>query len=137
MVNKATNAIAFNYAHMNNMHVFNKGEIYMDILSSSYAYGVFFRVHMPLCLRLRGFLIPNLALKTFPAYFRKYKRNHFGGVPLHIENLIKDSKFQKMDLSFIKIVAFGVDGVDREWEKTVSTFLSNHGEKMVLIRDVV
>lgn len=42
-----------------------------------------------------------------------------------------------MDLSFIKIVAFGVDGVDREWEKTVSTFISNHGEKMVLIRDVV
>ena len=129
LANKAANAIAFNYAHMNDMLVFNKGEIYMDILPPFYSYGVFFGAHMPLCLGLRVVLIPNPAPEAFPAYFRKYKPNHFGGGPLHIENLIKDSKVQKMDLSFLKTAAFGGDGVDREWEKTVSTFLSDHGAK--------
>lgn len=63
----------------------------------------------------------------FPRLFMRYKPNHFSGGAIHLQNMIEHPKVKKMDLSFLVTAAWGGDGVNKNWEETVSGFLKEHG----------
>lgn len=43
-----------------------------------------------------------------------------------MEAMTKDKKIQRMNLSFVKTVAYGGDGMNQEWEDEMSKFLKSH-----------
>lgn len=127
--NKAANAIAFQYIGGDKMFDIKPGEKFMNIIPPFLAYGIFFGTHTALCCGLENILCPDSDPIKFPKLFAKYRPNHFSGGILHIDNLIKNKKVNKMNLSFVKTAAYGGDGMNEIWEESVSGFLKSHGSK--------
>ncbi len=125
--NRAVNALAFNYISASDILEFKKGQTYLDIIPPFLGYGLFFGIHMPLCLGLQDILSPDPDPLKFPYLLMKYKPNHFSGGPMHLQNMMKHRKVKKMNLSFLVSAAWGGDGVNKKWEETVSAFLKKHG----------
>ena len=124
--NRAANVIAFQYKYAGRLLNPKKGETFLDIIPPFLAYGLFFSIHMVLCVGLENILCPNPAPEQFPQLFLKYKPNYLSGGPLHMEAMINNNQIQKMKLSFAKSVAYGGDGMSKEWEEKISHFLREH-----------
>lgn len=131
--NRTANQIAYNYAHMGEMMQFGDGERFLNILPPFYAYGIFVGVHMPLCVGVEVYLSPNPDPKAVANDFVKYKPQHFTGGPNHINSIVEHTKVQKMDLCFLKTVAFGGDSVSYQWKESVTMFFKKHRANIYLI----
>lgn len=131
--NKAGNALASNYINMGELLYFEKGETFLDILPPFYAYGVYVGIHMPLCVGGEVILVPDPSPQKLPDWVRKYKPNHFTGGPAHLDYMINNTKIKKMNLSFLKTIAYGGDTVNKDWEEQVNSFLLSRGVKNRLI----
>ena len=132
--NGAANAIAFQYRVSNNILDFEPGQRFMNIIPPFLAYGVFFGGHMALCTGLEEVLCPDPTPAQFPAQFVRYRPNHFSGGPLHIEALMKSKKVQQMDLSFLRVAAYGGDAMNQEWEQAATRFLLAHNSPYGLLK---
>lgn len=131
--NQAGNALASNYINMGELLYFEKGETFLDILPPFYAYGVYVGIHMPLCVGVEVILMPDPSPQKLPDWVKKYKPNHFTGGPAHLDYMINDAKIKKMNLSFLKTIAYGGDTVNKDWEEQVNSFLLSRGVKNRLI----
>ena len=114
--NRAANTIAFQYKYADKVLDFQNGESFLDTIPPFLAYGLFFGVHMVLCVGLENILCPDPTAERFSQQFLKYKPNHLSGGALHIEALMKNKKVQRMNLSFAKTIAYGGDGMNKSWE---------------------
>ena len=124
--NRAANVIAFQFKYAGRLFKPKKGESFLNIIPPFLAYGLFFGIHMVLCVGLENILCPNPSPEQVPQLFLKYKPNYLSGGPLHMEAMIKNEQVQKMNLSFAKSVAYGGDGMSKEWEEKISHFLRVH-----------
>lgn len=132
--NGAANAIAFQYRVSNNILDFEPGQRFLNILPPFLAYGIFLGGHMALCTGLEEVLCPDPTPAHFPAQFMRYRPNHFSGGPLHIEALMKSKKVRQMNLSFLRVAAYGGDAMSQEWEQTATQFLIAHHSPYGLLK---
>ena len=132
--NGAANALAFQYRVSDNILDFEPGQRFMNIIPPFLAYGVFFGGHMALCTGLEEVLCPDPAPAHFPAQFARYRPNHFSGGPLHIEALMKSKRVQRMNLSFLRVAAYGGDAMSQEWEQAATQFLMTHHSPYGLLK---
>lgn len=51
-----------------------------------------------------------------------------------MEAMLKDNKIRKMKLSLAKTVAYGGDGMNKEWEDNMTNFLKRHGSSYGLMK---
>ncbi|MCH5340683.1 MAG: acyl--CoA ligase [Acetatifactor sp.] len=131
--NQAGNALASNYINTGNLLNFEKGETFLDILPPFYAYGVYVGIHMPLCVGVELILVPDPSPQKFAKWIKKYKPNHFTGGASHIDYMTRNSKIKKMNLSFLKTIAYGGDTVNKDWETQINNFLFSRGAKYKLL----
>lgn len=124
--NRTANQLAFNYANLGDLLVFDKNDRFLNILPPFYAYGIFVGTHMPICLGLEVCLSPNPDPKAVAKDFLRYKPNHFTGGPKHIDAIVELPKVQKMNLSFLKTAGFGGDSVSQGWLDNTNKFLAEH-----------
>ena len=59
----------------------------------------------------------------------KYKPNHVIAVPSCLISLMKDKRFDNMDLSFIKTIIVGADKLDPTFEAEFDEWLASHNSK--------
>lgn len=132
--NGAANAVAFQYIVSDNLLDFEPGQRLLGIIPPFLAYGVFLGLHMPLCAGLEVVLCPDPSPARFAAQFARYKPNHFSGGPLHIESLMKSKRVRRMDMSFLRVAAYGGDAMSEEWEHAASQFLKEHKSPYGLLK---
>ena len=132
--NLAGNVSAQNYQLADSVMDFAKGQKFLDIIPPFLAYGLYFGIHMPLCIGFCDILSPDTAYESFPKLLMKFKPQHFSGGALHIDYLMKDAKIAKSDLSFVLTASYGGDMTNSGWEADASAFLMSHGMKYGLLK---
>ena len=132
--NLAGNVSAQNYQLADSIMDFAEGQKFLDIIPPFLAYGLYFGVHMPLCIGFCDILSPDTAYESFPKLLMKFKPQHFSGGALHIDYLMKDAQIAKSDLSFVLTASYGGDMTNPGWEADASAFLMTHGMKYGLLK---
>ena len=118
---KAYNAVAMQYKQCFGA---KRGEVFLNIIVPFVVYGALTCLHMPLCLGVSVVLIPKFEADDWHSYFQTYKPNHIAGIPSYFIPMLSDSRLQNLDLSFVKSVSAGGDGLTEEIEKRINEFLS-------------
>ena len=104
-------------------------EHYLNTIVPFVVYGFCLNCHMPLSLGLEMYIIPKVDSEKIPGIIVKNRINFFATVPNYIENIPKDKTFLKSDLSFIKIIGSGGDGMTDELEISINELLNKNGSK--------
>lgn len=105
------------------------GDSFLTFLPPFTAYGIVNAIHDPLYLGFKNTLVPKFEPKDFPVLIRKYKPNHVLSGPILWEQLMNDSKCDKMDFSFFKSPISGGDSMTKEQEQKINKFLSDRNCK--------
>lgn len=103
------------------------GEVVLNIMPPFIAYGMAVGIHEFLCCGCKVVLVPLFDPQRFDKLIKKYKPQHFWGVPTHLDGLRSSKTIQGMDLSFLKTAGVGGDAIKTESETIISEFLNEHG----------
>lgn len=110
------------------------GDGFLNILVPFVVYGSSTCMHMPLCLSLCVVIIPKFDASDWNTYIKKYKPNHIAGIPSYVEPMLKDARLDKVDMSCIRTIAVGGDGMNEKLETELNQFLANHNSKAKIIK---
>jgi len=127
----AYNAVAMQYKQC---YGAKRGEVFLNVIVPFVVFGSLTCMHMPLCLGVTLALIPKFEATNWRSYFQKYKPNHIAGIPSYFIPMLSDDKLKNLDLSYLKSVAAGGDGLTEKVEKDINIFLSEHNSKAKLLR---
>lgn len=106
---------------------YDKKATFLQVIVPFVVYGILTCTHMPLCMGWCVALIPKFEESEWHNYFKKYHFSYVLAVPSYVTCMIDNPKLQKKDLSDLKIIAAGGDGVTDTIENKMNEFLSNHG----------
>ena len=104
-------------------------ERYLNTIVPFVVYGFLLNCHMPLSLGLEMYIIPKVDSEKIPGIIVKNRINFFATVPNYIEYIPKEKNFKNSDLSFIKIIGSGGDGMTDELEISINELLNKNGSK--------
>ncbi len=79
-------------------------------------------------------LIPQYEPDKFDEYVAKFQPNHTNSIPAYLEAFLTNKKLSAMDLSCLKVIACGGDGLNRKKEQEINQFLHDRGVKDALIK---
>ena len=96
-------------------------------------YGFLANNNVPLYTGMENVLIPKVDIKKLPQQILKYKINFISSVPPYLEYFYQDKKIIKADLSFIKAIAAGGDGMTQELENKINRILLKNGASSKLM----
>ena len=106
---------------------YEKKATFLQVIVPFVVYGILTCTHMPLCMGWCVALIPKFEESEWHNYFRKYHFSYVLAVPSYITGMIDNPRLQGQDLSDLRIIAAGGDGVTDTIENKVNEFLSCHG----------
>ncbi|WP_022775317.1 class I adenylate-forming enzyme family protein [Butyrivibrio sp. AE2015] len=86
----------------------------------------------PLVFGMKLVLLPKYEPYKFADYVKKYRVNHVNTVPAYCEVIPKISHIEKYDLSSLKYVVYGGEGMTDEVETTINDTLKRCGCKYAL-----
>lgn len=129
--NHSFNAVAWQYVMKFER---DRKDVFLSAIVPFVAYGAIINMHMPLCLGLELALIPKFEAKDWSNYIKKYKPVHLCAIPAYVAQLADDPKVDKMDLSRLKTVGMGGEGMNVPLEEKINDFLSRHGSKAKVIK---
>jgi len=110
-----------------------RGEVFLSMMIPYVVYGALVNIHMPLCLGLETVIIPKFEPKDWNKYVRKYHPNHCCSIPAYIAPMLENPKMNLMDLSGLKTVGLGGEGMNAELEKKLNTFLAGRGSSAEIL----
>ena len=103
------------------------GDTLLNTVVPFVVYGFLLNAHIPLYLGIETVLLPKVDAEKVPKIILKHHINYVSSVPLYLEYLVKDKSFIKSDLSFIKDICSGGDGMTIEFEKRLNHILLKQG----------
>lgn len=86
----------------------------------------------PLAFGMKLVLIPKYEPLKFAEYVKKYKVNHINTIPAYCEALLQIPDIEKYDLSSLKYVVYGGEGMTDDVEQAVNEVLQKCGFKYSL-----
>lgn len=124
LTNHNMNAVAHQYGNADMGFV--RGDTFMDMLPPFIAFGLTVSVHCPLSMGVTTIIIADPTPANAGAMVARYKPNCFVHGMAGIQSIMNHPKLQKMDLSFIKILAAGGESIPVTMEEQVNRFLHAH-----------
>lgn len=82
--------------------------------------------HLPLCFGMTTIIEPAIDIEKMDDLIINYKPSHLLMISYCIDSLLKSKKIQDLDLSFIKTMGIGGEGVTPEFEEKAQRFMNNH-----------
>lgn len=122
--NNSINLSCFQYSLADIPRGYN--DRFVDIMPPFIAYGLVDGIQLPLSLSMECLLLPKFDPDEFSQILKKFKPEHFVGIPLHYEKLMADKRCEGLDLSFVKNAGCGGDVIPETLEKDVNKFLRDH-----------
>lgn len=86
----------------------------------------------PLSFGMKLVLLPKYEPTRFPQYVAKYQVNHVNTIPAYCEALLQVPRVEQYNLSSLKHVVYGGEGMTEEIEKAVNGVLKKCGCKYTL-----
>lgn len=123
ITNENVNALVDNY-QMSGL-TFKPGEVVLDVLVPFVAYGSAL-LYKTLIEGATLVQIPVFNPKELGKNFKKYKPNHFSGVPTYFESLMEDPIMKDEIMKYCFTLAAGGDGILREPHERINSFLAQH-----------
>ncbi len=125
------NDIAMNaVAHQYKLSMEHKtGEKFLNCIIPFVVYGILTCMHMPLCLGLEVVVIPKFEASDWKKILTKIRPVHIAGIPSYVIPMLEDDSLKSIDMSFIKTLAVGGDGMNDKLEIQLNAFLANHNAK--------
>ncbi len=118
---------------------FEAGELNLDVLIQSIAYGVGI-MHHTMCGGLRNIIIPELITDRTAELIKLFHPDHFSGGPVHYNNIMHSEEFKNGELSIPKNYLSGGASLDKKIEQTLNgnvdeTYVEpKEGETKVFVR---
>ena len=109
------------------LSAYEKRATYLQVIVPFVVYGILTCTHMPLCMGWCLALIPKFEEKEWYNYFKKYNVSYTLAVPSYVTCMIDDPKLKEYDLSCLRVIGAGGDGITETLEQEMNEFLSNHG----------
>ncbi len=122
------NAIGHEYLYGVNVH---RKEILLDIMPPFIAFGLSVGLHAPLVCGTEVVVIPQFNPNDFGKLIKKYRVNHYSGVPTHFITLMNT---KKIDLSCFINPGVGGDAISVDMETKINNYLLSHNCKTNLIK---
>ena len=115
--------ISFKY----NGTYFDRGNTLLSIMPPFIAYGIVNGVHMVLCRGMKIVLIPEFNPIKMADLILKYRPTNMLATPTHYDYFMSSKRIKDTtDLSFIKMVGIGGDGLHIDNEKRLNEFFTKH-----------
>ena len=127
----AMNAVANYYKQC---FVYNRGEIWANVMIPFVVYGILTCLHMPMTLGLTTVVIPKFDGKEWASYFKKYGINYILAVPAYVNTLYENPEYDGLDLSRLKLCGVGGDGMTAEKEEKLNSYFSKHGAQIEVLK---
>jgi long-chain acyl-CoA synthetase len=123
------NDLAFNAIVQYDIMTFphQRGEVFLKAMIPWAAYGTLVNMHMPLCLGLELAIVPKFNPADWKKYIEKYHVAHCVTIPSHVVPMLYDPKLTGCDLSGLKTVGLGGEGMNAQLEEKLNTFFEQHG----------
>ncbi len=86
----------------------------------------------PLAFGMKLVLLPKYEPLKFADYVKKYKVNHINTIPAYCEAMLQIPHIENYDLSSLKYVVYGGEGMTNDVEMAVNTILKKCGCKYTL-----
>ena len=106
----------------------------LTILPIFHGFGLGICVHTPLCLKVETILMPEYDPKRFYKIWKYDKPNVILGVPTLWEGMLKNEKFDEVDMSQLKYIISGGDTLTIPQEMRINKFLHAHGAKVNILK---
>ena len=106
-------------------------DVFLHIMVPFVVYGILSCTHVPLCLGFCVVIIPKFDAVQWTSYLKKYRPNHIMAVPAYIAPLL-DVKCS--ELSLIKNLASGGDGMNYELENALNQLLNKYNSPAVITK---
>lgn len=127
----AMNAVAYQYKVTMEHKI---GETFLNCIIPFVVYGILTCLHMPLSLGLEVIVVPKFEAKDWKKYLTKNKPVHIAGIPSYVTPMLNDASLKNVDLSFVKTIAVGGDGLNDKLENQINEFLKQHGGKVSITK---
>ena len=88
----------------------------------------------PLALGIQVIMLPEFKVDKFDKIIMRYHPNHINSIPLYWEALLENPNIRKIDLSCLKYIYYGGEGMNPELEKEVSNLLVSGGAQLPLCK---
>lgn len=110
------------------------GNTELHLLPYFAAYGLVSNFHCALCAGHKLFEIPEFSAANLGKILKRTKAEMILGTPSWLIGLMHNKEFVNMELSHLKMVTYGGDGMDVEDEKKLQKFLYDHNCKCELTK---
>ena len=107
-------------------------ECMMAVLPPFVNYSLTNGMFEPLAFGMKLVLLPKYEPLKFADYVVKYKVNHLNTIPAYCEAILQIPEIEKKDLSSLKYVVYGGEGMTEEVENSVNQILKKCGCKYAL-----
>lgn len=131
LTNHSFNSVAWQYIHT---FPHERKDIFLSVMVPFVTYGSIVNIHMPLCLGLEVALIPKFNANEWSAYMKKYKPTHLSAIPAYVAPMADDEQLGKMNLSGLKTVGMGGEGMNIPLENKLNDFLETHGSSAKILK---
>lgn len=104
------------HQYMNNGMLYNRQDIYLNVIPQFLAFGTIVGMHLPLCMGMKDVLISAFDMEKTVEYFKKYKPQHVSLTPAAYDEMYYTSGYEDLDLSNVKTWGCGGDGMSASQE---------------------
>lgn len=118
----AFNFVAQNY---NLSMIHKKGDVFLNAMIPYVIYGTIDNIHMPLSLSMEVVIIPKFDPAEWPTYIKKYHPNHCAIIPAYLAPMTTNPELRKMDLTCLRTVGMGGDGMNIPLEEAAIKFFTD------------
>lgn len=112
----------------------NVGDVFLSVMIPYVVYSTVINIHMPLSLGFETVLVPKFEPDKWDFYIKKYHPQHCGIIPAYAQALLGNKRLDKMDLSCLKTIGMGGEGLNIPLEKQINLFLSEHKSSARLLK---
>lgn len=88
----------------------------------------------PLAFGFKVVLIPDYRPEMFDKYIEKYHPNHINSIPPYWEAVLDNVNLKEMDLSCLKHIFYGGDGLNLQTEEKINNLLCSRGGQFKLAK---
>lgn len=112
-----------------------RGDNIVTVLPMNIGFGLCNNMHMPLRMGVNLVLHPTFNPMDAYPLFKKYKPSTFMAVAPYFKGMMKDKRFDNIDLSNLKEVCYGGEALTEEEVKKFNEWLENHGAVDTVIKN--
>ena len=127
------NGIVEEYDYISNAAGRRYGDKYLNGIVPFVLYGFLINAHVPLSLGMENVLVPKVDVHKIAYILLKYKVNFVSVVPPYLAEIPHNNRFVTSDLSFIRVLGAGGDGMTQELEDKLNSILEKQGAPLSLM----